>query len=76
MLGWRLYGYGIWGYGLFPSYGKSPQVHFKAVGKMNDPTGNRAVTNIIRRHKAEKKAKSRRRRQGDQIQRAARRCSL
>lgn len=43
---------------------------------MNDPTGNRAVTNIIRRHKAEKKAKSRRRRQGDQIQRAARRCSL
>lgn len=39
-------------------------------------TAERAVTNIMRHRKADRKAKSRRRRQGDQLQRAARGYTL
>ena len=39
---------------------------------MNDPTANKAITNIMRRRKAERRAKSQRRRQGDRLARAAR----
>lgn len=37
---------------------------------MNDPTANRAITNILRRRKAEHRAKSRRRRHGDRVARS------
>lgn len=43
---------------------------------MNDPTAQRAVTNIMRRRKAEHRAKSQRRRQGDKLARAAKGMSV
>ncbi len=39
---------------------------------MNDPTGNKAITNIMRRRKSERGANSQRRRNGDRAARAAR----
>ena len=39
---------------------------------MNDPTAQKAITNIMRRRKIERRAKSQRRRQGDRLARAMR----
>ncbi|MGL6017024.1 MAG: hypothetical protein ACRCZU_13275 [Selenomonadaceae bacterium] len=43
---------------------------------MNDPTANKAITNIMRRRKTEHRAKSQRRRQGDRAAREMRRMSV